>query len=1310
MLSSLKFQHINSVHSSLMIMVSGWWRIVAAVLLFHGVSFAQTDPGYSFMYQATTAPPVSYYDYIIVGGGTAGCPLAATLSQNFSVLLLERGGHPYGNDNITNLAAFGAALSDLSPSSPSQRFVSTDGVVNARARVLGGGSCLNAGFYTRAGADYVRLQGWDAKLVNESYKWVEDVVAFEPPLRQWQTAVRDGLVEAGIRPYNGFTYEHMFGTKVGGTIFDPNGHRHTAADLLRYANSRGLTVLLYAPVNKILFTRLGEGRKPKAHGVIFKDANGVDHRAYLKRGSMNEIIVSSGSLGSPQLLMLSGVGPKRQLRAHNITMVLEQPMVGLGMSDNPMNAVFIPSPQPVEVSLIQIVGITHNGTYIESACGENFAGGARTQDYGMFSPKIGQLSTLPPKQRTQKAIDKAVEDMKALPQSAFVGGFILEKIVGPISTGHLEITSRDPNVNPTVTFNYFKDPRDLQRCVDGIKIIERVIDSKAFSPFRVDSLSMTTLLNMTANSPVNLLPKHANASRSLEQFCKDTVMTIWHYHGGCEIARVVDRNYKVIGIDSLRVIDGSTFRNSPGTNPQATVMMLGRGHAATSQTSTYESKHHISHQSMTSPCIKEVSRACFRRCCPTPLLRLPDKESPEQTISPSRYDFIAATASSLPPNAQFTNHESLPDLERSFSAMKKAYPYYPETDRADRIRSHEYYHLSNHITHGGHEQDFESLIKERIFRFMNISSDDYALVFTANQSSAFKVLADNYPFHTNRNLLTVYDHENEAVETMIESCKKRSGRVDSALFAWPNMRVHSKRLRKSVVDKNKKKKKRKGLFVFPLQSKVTGTRYSYLWMSLAQENGWHVCLDANAFGAKDMETLGLSLFQPDFLICSFYKIFGENPSGFGCLFVKKSKSTVLKNSSTSTGLVNIVQASNRPLFLQQSGSLNTGKQEDIAMASSSSSSNSSLSNQETFEIQEIKEKKENENEKKKEKGLSFSEIWKHDRSLDMIESRKNEASSSVVSSDTEFRGLDLADSLGLILISSRVRYLVNWLVNAFGSLQHPHSENGVPLVRIYGPKVRVDRGPVLAFNVFDWKGEKVEPTLVQKLADRYNISLSYATLKHVCFVDKSCEEREILIENEGRNSPMNKRKEKIEVGIPVIMATVGFLTNFEDVYRVWVFVSRFLDADFVEKERWRYMALNRTTVEMCVIFHCIEESMSACAIPVPLIGPPMKKCVRELRRKKKKRRVSPSKSCKPNPKQFRSFGVEESSSRSLSCCFGLKAFNFESYKGEKLVEGGSAGAANDPKFSTIKVKVKEHRSIDGVELKVIFGQMLIRKL
>ena len=124
-----------------------------------------------------------------------------------------------------------------------------------------------------------------------------------------------------------------------------------------------------------------------AHGVVYRDALGVRHRAYINRGSKNEIIVSAGALGSPQILMLSGLGPADELKAHNIRVVLEQPMVGQGMSDNPMTAVFIPSPVPVEVSLIEVVGITHFESYIESASGENFAGGSAT-DHSMISPKV----------------------------------------------------------------------------------------------------------------------------------------------------------------------------------------------------------------------------------------------------------------------------------------------------------------------------------------------------------------------------------------------------------------------------------------------------------------------------------------------------------------------------------------------------------------------------------------------------------------------------------------------------------------------------------------------------------------------------------------------------------------------------------------------------------------------------------------------------------------------------------------------------------------------------------------------------------
>lgn len=98
--------------------------------------------------------------------------------------------------------------------------------------------------------------------------------------------------------------------------------------------------------------------------------------------------------------------------------------------------------------------------------------------------QIGQLSTVPPKERTPEAIAKAVNAMSELEQAAFQGGFILEKVIGPVSTGNLSLRNKNVNENPAVRFNYFQHPEDLARCVTGLKTIETIIDSKNFSTFR----------------------------------------------------------------------------------------------------------------------------------------------------------------------------------------------------------------------------------------------------------------------------------------------------------------------------------------------------------------------------------------------------------------------------------------------------------------------------------------------------------------------------------------------------------------------------------------------------------------------------------------------------------------------------------------------------------------------------------------------------------------------------------------------------------------------------------------------------------
>ncbi|KAJ0948355.1 putative glucose-methanol-choline oxidoreductase, FAD/NAD(P)-binding domain superfamily [Helianthus annuus] len=317
------------------------------------------------MKEATKAPKVSFYDYIVIGGGTTGIPLATTLSTNYSVLLLERGGSPYGNPNITQVMNFGSYFLDTSPNSPSQRF-SSEGVINARPRVLGGGTSINAGFYSRGEPKFnkeARLM--DKRLIRESYEWAEKVMVSKPEPKKWQSAFRAALVEAGVKPDNGFTYDHIAGLNWL-VRFLMNMGRDIPLQICYNMQILKGCLFFYMQLLKKSYLRPKVGKsRPLAYGVAFKDSFGNKHKAYLKGGKKNEVILSAGALGSPQLLMLSGIGPKEQLDAHKIKIVLEQPFVGKDMADNPMNTIFIPSPVVVEATIVQLVGITRFGSLRE---------------------------------------------------------------------------------------------------------------------------------------------------------------------------------------------------------------------------------------------------------------------------------------------------------------------------------------------------------------------------------------------------------------------------------------------------------------------------------------------------------------------------------------------------------------------------------------------------------------------------------------------------------------------------------------------------------------------------------------------------------------------------------------------------------------------------------------------------------------------------------------------------------------------------------------------------------------------------------
>ncbi|KAM1016472.1 hypothetical protein ACFX13_046908 [Malus domestica] len=506
------------------------------------------EPSYlKFVVNATDFPTEDYYDYIIVGGGTAGCPLAATLSSRFRVLLLERGGVAYGNRNLMTKEGFLATLMDVnSLDSPTQAFTSEEGVANVRGRILGGSSAINAGFYSRADQDFYMKTSvdWDLQMVNESYEWVERAIVFRPELRTWQSAVRDGLLEAGVDPYNGFNLDHVVGTKIGGSTFDTLGRRHSAADLLNYAKPLNIKVVTHASVERILLASTGPSpaSRQSAVGVVFRDSVGRYHHAVLREHG--EVILSAGAIGSPQLLLLSGIGPRPYLSSWGIPVAHHLSYVGQYLYDNPRNGISIVPPIPLEHSLIQVVGITESGAYIEAA-----------SNVIPFAPPARSVFIRTPSAPLYLTV-----------------ATLMEKTIGPTSAGSLRLASTDVNVNPIVRFNYFSNPVDVHRCVNGTRKIGDILKTRSMEDFKFQGWFGNKDFRFVGPA----LPVDQSNFELMADFCRRTVSTIWHYHGGCMIGKVVDGDFRVIGTDALRVVDGSTFGISPGTNPQATLMMLGR--------------------------------------------------------------------------------------------------------------------------------------------------------------------------------------------------------------------------------------------------------------------------------------------------------------------------------------------------------------------------------------------------------------------------------------------------------------------------------------------------------------------------------------------------------------------------------------------------------------------------------------------------------------------------------------------------------------------------------------------------------------
>ncbi|KGN61134.2 (R)-mandelonitrile lyase 1-like [Cucumis sativus] len=493
-----------------------------------------------FVHNATDLPTKEEYDYIIIGGGTAGCPLATTLSSKFSVLLLERGSDPNKYPSVLNEKGLSKAFdTEDDGKTPFQRFVSEDGVENIRGRILGGGSMVNAGFYSRGHKEFFESAGvdWDMELVEKAYEWIEESVVSQPILKDWQSAFRSALLEGGIVPDNGFDLSHLVGTKTGGSIIDDKGNRHGAVELLNKANPKNLKVAIEATVQRILFSDLS------ANGVSYLDSKGKLHTTFIHE--KGEIIVSAGAIGSPQLLLLSGIGPKSHLSSLKLPVVLHQPHVGQSMSDNPRFGTNIVLPFQVVPTSGKVVGILQDNIYFQSLASPS----------PFLVPPT--FSLLPPH---PTSINPTL--------ATFFGKFSEVH-----SKGSLKLNSSiDVKKSPIVQFNYYSHPDDLARCVKGVRKLGDVFKTPTMEKIKTQDLKGNKGF-MFLGLP---LPGNLWNDSAVEEYCKKTVATYWHYHGGCLVGKVVDGNYKVIGTENLRVVDGSTFSISPGTNPMATVMMLGR--------------------------------------------------------------------------------------------------------------------------------------------------------------------------------------------------------------------------------------------------------------------------------------------------------------------------------------------------------------------------------------------------------------------------------------------------------------------------------------------------------------------------------------------------------------------------------------------------------------------------------------------------------------------------------------------------------------------------------------------------------------